>query len=247
MKIFFYIFLLVFGCGLSFANDKNVENNNQKTDIASDDFKYENSVFFTDKKINIIDRVYKIYEKNMKYKDKEVITDIQIENDIDESRSLMALDVITLNSVLFLNPNDWVVWINNKKITSLENKLNKYEFKIIETDGKQVSFYWVISRTRFDIINKKNLIQENNYEVNKNNKIELKIKLYVNQSYIPAYNVVINSKDEEEYFKKLIENNKLTKNEENNNMNDENDIIFKENEKDDDDLEKLLTMIENSL
>ena len=67
MKIFFYIFLLVFGCGLSFANDKNVENNNQKTDIASDDFKYENSVFFTDKKINIIDRVYKIYEKNMKY------------------------------------------------------------------------------------------------------------------------------------------------------------------------------------
>ena len=220
---------------MSLANDKN------------QDFEYKDSIFFTEKKINIIERVYKIYEKNAKNKDKEIITGVQVENNENETQPLTAtLDIITLNSLLFLNPSDWVVWINDKKITSFENKLNKYEFRIAEINEKQVSFYWVISRTRFDIINRKNLIQESDYDVNENNKIELKIKLYVNQSYIPTYNIVINSKDEQEYFKKLIEN-KLTKNEENTNMKAKEDIVFKRDEKDDDDLEKLLTMIENGL
>ena len=235
MKIFIYILLFIFSYNLSLANDKN------------QDFKYKDSIFFTEKKINIIERVYKIYEKNAKNKDKEIITGVQIENNENETQSLTAtLDIITLNSLLFLNPSDWVVWINGKKITSFENKLNKYEFRITEVNEKQVSFYWVISRTRFDIINRKNLIQESDYDVNENNKIELKIKLYVNQSYIPTYNIVINSKDEQEYFKKLIEN-KLTKNDGNSNMKVKEDIVFKRDEKDDDDLEKLLTMIENGL
>ena len=235
MKIFIYILLFIFSYNLSFANDKN------------QDFEYKDSIFFTEKKINIIERVYKIYEKNAKNKDKEIITGVQVENNENETQPLTAtLDIITLNSLLFLNPNDWVVWINGKKITSFENRLNKYEFRIAEVNEKQVSFYWVISRTRFDIINRRNLIQESDYDVNENNKIELKIKLYVNQSYIPTYNIVINSKDEQEYFKKLIEN-KLTKNEENTNMKAKEDIVFKRDEKDDDDLEKLLTMIENGL
>lgn len=235
MKIFIYILLFIFSYNLSLANDKN------------QDFEYKDSIFFTEKKINIIERVYKIYEKNTKNKDKEIITGVQVENNENETQPLTAtLDIITLNSLLFLNPSDWVVWINGKKITSFENKLNKYEFRITEVNEKQVSFYWVISRTRFDIINRKNLIQESDYDVNESNKIELKIKLYVNQSYIPTYNIVINSKDEQEYFKKLIEN-KLTKNEENTNMKLKEDIVFKRDEKDDDDLEKLLTMIENGL
>ena len=235
MKIFIYILLFIFSYNLSLANDKN------------QDFKYKDSIFFTEKKINIIEIVYKIYEKNAKNKDKEIITGVQIENNENETQSLTAtLDIITLNSLLFLNPSDWVVWINGKKITSFENKLNKYEFRITEVNEKQVSFYWVISRTRFDIINRKNLIQESDYDVNESNKIELKIKLYVNQSYIPTYNIVINSKDEQEYFKKLIEN-KLTKNDGNTNMKVKEDIVFKRDEKDDDDLEKLLTMIENGL
>ena len=235
MKIFIYILLFIFSYNLSLANDKN------------QDFEYKDSIFFTEKKINIIERVYKIYEKNTKNKDKEIITGVQVENNENETQPLTAtLDIITLNSLLFLNPSDWVVWINDKKITSFENRLNKYEFRIAEVNEKQVSFYWVISRTRFDIINRKNLIQESDYDVNENNKIELKIKLYVNQSYIPTYNIVINSKDEQEYFKKLIEN-KLTKNEENTNMKAKEDIVFKRDEKDDDDLEKLLTMIENGL
>ena len=235
MKIFIYILLFIFSYNLSLANDKN------------QDFEYKDSIFFTEKKINIIERVYKIYEKNAKNKDKEIITGVQVENNENETQPLTAtLDIITLNSLLFLNPSDWVVWINGKKITSFENKLNKYEFRITEVNEKQVSFYWVISRTRFDIINRKNLIQESDYDVNESNKIELKIKLYVNQSYIPTYNIVINSKDEQEYFKKLIEN-KLTKNDGNTNMKVKEDIVFKRDEKDDDDLEKLLTMIENGL
>lgn len=235
MKIFIYILLFIFSYNLSLANDKN------------QDFEYKDSIFFTEKKINIIERVYKIYEKNTKNKDKEIITGVQVENNENETQPLTAtLDIITLNSLLFLNPSDWVVWINGKKITSFENKLNKYEFRITEVNEKQVSFYWVISRTRFDIINRKNLIQESDYDVNESNKIELKIKLYVNQSYIPTYNIVINSKDEQEYFKKLIEN-KLTKNDGNTNMKVKEDIVFKRDEKDDDDLEKLLTMIENGL
>ena len=235
MKIFIYILLFIFSYNLSLANDKN------------QDFEYKDSIFFTEKKINIIERVYKIYEKNTKNKDKEIMTGVQVENNENETQPLTAtLDIITLNSLLFLNPSDWVVWINDKKITSFENKLNKYEFRITEVNEKQVSFYWVISRTRFDIINRKNLIQESDYDVNESNKIELKIKLYVNQSYIPTYNIVINSKDEQEYFKKLIEN-KLTKNDGNTNMKVKEDIVFKRDEKDDDDLEKLLTMIENGL
>ncbi len=235
MKIFIYILLFIFSYNLSLANDKN------------QDFEYKDSIFFTEKKINIIERVYKIYEKNAKNKDKEIMTGVQVENNENETQPLTAtLDIITLNSLLFLNPSDWVVWINGKKITSFENKLNKYEFRITEVNEKQVSFYWVISRTRFDIINRKNLIQESDYDVNESNKIELKIKLYVNQSYIPTYNIVINSKDEQEYFKKLIEN-KLTKNDGNTNMKVKEDIVFKRDEKDDDDLEKLLTMIENGL
>ena len=235
MKIFIYILLFIFSYNLSLANDKN------------QDFEYKDSIFFTEKKINIIERVYKIYEKNTKNKDKEIMTGVQVENNENETQPLTAtLDIITLNSLLFLNPSDWVVWINGKKITSFENKLNKYEFRITEVNEKQVSFYWVISRTRFDIINRKNLIQESDYDVNESNKIELKIKLYVNQSYIPTYNIVINSKDEQEYFKKLIEN-KLTKNDGNTNMKVKEDIVFKRDEKDDDDLEKLLTMIENGL
>ena len=235
MKIFIYILLFIFSYNLSLADDKNQY------------FEYKDSIFFTEKKINIIERVYKIYEKNTKNKDKEIITGVQIENNENETQSLTAtLDIITLNSLLFLNPSDWVVWINGKKITSFENKLNKYEFRITEVNEKQVSFYWVISRTRFDIINRKNLIQESDYDVNESNKIELKIKLYVNQSYIPTYNIVVNSKDEQEYFKNLIEN-KLTKNNENTNMKVKKDMVFKRDEKDDDDLEKLLTMIENGL
>ena len=106
MKIFIYILLFIFSYNLSLANDKN------------QDFKYKDSIFFTEKKINIIERVYKIYEKNAKNKDKEIITGVQIENNENETQSLTAtLDIITLNSLLFLNPSDWVVWINGKKIT----------------------------------------------------------------------------------------------------------------------------------
>ena len=76
MKIFIYILLFIFSYNLSLANDKN------------QDFEYKDSIFFTEKKINIIERVYKIYEKNTKNKDKEIMTGVQVENNENEEISI---------------------------------------------------------------------------------------------------------------------------------------------------------------
>lgn len=178
------------------------------------------SFFFSTKESEVLKFSYKVFLKNQnleKVKEKdEAIT--QIGNQETTTIEDKSFTIITLNSIMFMNENNWSIWLNNKKFSNIDNN-NNSEFKIIFINSNQIKLKWIMTETKFkNFINKQNIISENKYSLNEEGKIEIILDLYVNQSYLSFLDKIIDGKYIPERKKKKKENL------ENNNLQNNNNI-----------------------
>jgi hypothetical protein len=88
---------------------------------------------------------------------------------------------IYLASIIYFNPKDWIIWINDKKITSKTNDPKKELY--VETISKgKVSILWKLSLSKWKIISGKK--EEFAPRTNNENQIEIRFELKPNQTFI---------------------------------------------------------------
>lgn len=98
---------------------------------------------------------------------------------------------IYLASLLYFGPNSWVVWINDRKITSDENDPEK-EFYIKHINRNSVDLVWTLGITKWKIITGKN--EDQMPEKNDKNQIINSFTLRPNQTYVLADHNVVEGK-----------------------------------------------------
>lgn len=155
------------------------------------------SLMFTTEEEKNIDRALNSYNSNELYS----IDDHQgiSENDAmaeservkleEEERNKNAKSYVYLASLLYLKPNEWIVWINDKKITSRDNnEENEFFIKFIEKG--QAKIVWKIGLTKWRIISQAKA-EDSAPETNENNKVEVSFDLMPNQTFILTTNEIV--------------------------------------------------------
>jgi len=95
---------------------------------------------------------------------------------------------IYLASLLYFNQKSWVVWINDRKITSAEND-PKNEFYIKNITKSSAELIWKLGITKWKIITGKS--EDQIPEVNDDNQIVNSFKLKPNQTYVLIDNSIV--------------------------------------------------------
>jgi len=109
-----------------------------------------------------------------------------------EQDEFNAKSYIYLASIMYSTPHDWVVWINDKKITSETNKKSKELFlKSVEKD--RVSILWNVSPSKLKVLlgSKADTL---NLKTNSEGQIEVKFALQPNQTFMLGSNSVVEGK-----------------------------------------------------
>ena len=86
-----------------------------------------------------------------------------------------------LASIIYMNQNQWSIWLNNKNITSDNNKPEN-EIFVTKISRSHVDFLWKLSLTKWKILTREN-IEESELELNNDNQIEIKFSLSLNQTF----------------------------------------------------------------
>ncbi len=100
-----------------------------------------------------------------------------------------ALSYIYLNSILYFPPNSWSVWVNDKKISSEDNKKTA-EFYVKAIDNNEVNIIWTISISKWKILSGKKS-ESSAPKINKNSQVEISFRLKPNQTYILSSGTVV--------------------------------------------------------
>ena len=110
---------------------------------------------------------------------------------------------IHLKSIMYLSDKFWSVWINDKKITNINNYDDDNEFIIKKVNTKSATILLRVSKTKWSYINSTNKIPEEDYYV-LDDHIEFEFSLAPNQTFVASKNEIIDGKyiNEEE---KLID------------------------------------------
>ncbi|NBV06983.1 MAG: hypothetical protein EBS06_07120 [Proteobacteria bacterium] len=151
------------------------------------------SLMFDDKENENIERALDSLKNNQLYvpeQQQEVVK--KVAQDDSESESLNSKSYIYLGSIMYSNPQNWVVWINDKKITSEDNKKNKEIFvRSIERD--RVSILWNISPSKLKVLLGK--VADNlKLKTNLAGEAEVRFLLHPNQTFILGSNSVVEGK-----------------------------------------------------
>lgn len=96
---------------------------------------------------------------------------------------------IYLGSILYLTPKDWVVWINNQKITSTTNKIGS-EIYVKSVEKDKVKIYWTLSVSKWKILSG-NQSEESAPKINAKNQVEVNFELKPNQTFVLSNGVVV--------------------------------------------------------
>lgn len=249
------------------ANNTKAEEHNVKVDDKTivknkdidSNYKITRNMFFNDREIKLIKHAYSVYKKQKTVlktpttNTTNIIENVSIadnNNDFSNFSNKGIIDIITLNSIMYTDDNNWSIWINNKKITNIDNKFDLSDFKVVDINKDYASIKWIMSKTRFEIVNKQELIT--NYNVNDEDKIEVNIRLSSNQSYLPYFNMVVDGKYAKKYLDEQAKK-ELTKTTTNPTILEEekkennNTVVEEVNDDSIDGLEKLLLIIEQNL
>lgn len=109
----------------------------------------------------------------------------------DEEEEQSERSYIYLASLLYFGKENWVIWINDKKITSDDNDMTN-EFYVKNITKKSVNIVWKLGITKWKIITGKS--DDQIPEINENNQIVNNFKLEPNQTYILADNSITEGK-----------------------------------------------------
>lgn len=113
---------------------------------------------------------------------------------------------IYLASIMYSTPQDWVVWINDKKITSDNNKKGK-ELFLKSVDKDKISVQWNVSPSKLKVLLGKRA-ETLNLKVNESGQIEVRFILQPNQTFVLGSNTVVEGKVVTNMIKKNVSNNK---------------------------------------
>jgi hypothetical protein len=179
-------------------------NRNDKKPSSDEYYNIFTTFMHTKKNLSAIKKAYAIYEEGMKdviYGD--VVTDGtgSTARHYGEEGDGPVVDKMTssayLNSIVFLSPDNWAIWLNGQKISDENNQKNKTDEFYVESIKKdEVVLVQQISRNRWRMLNA-NPAQSNRYNYRSNektNKIELSVVLHPNQTFLASKNQVIEGK-----------------------------------------------------
>jgi len=99
---------------------------------------------------------------------------------------------IYLASIIYFNQKDWVIWINDQKITPKTNQKNK-ELYIKKVHENRIDVIWKLSITKWKIISGKKS-ETIAPKINKDNQIEVYFSLKPNQTFMLSNNLVVEGK-----------------------------------------------------
>lgn len=114
---------------------------------------------------------------------------------------------IYLASIIYFNQKDWVIWINDQKITPKTNQKNK-ELYIKKVYANQIDVVWKLSITKWKIISGKKS-ETIAPKINKDNQIEVSFSLKPNQTFMLSNNSVVEGKAVINLIKKKEKQNSI--------------------------------------
>lgn len=98
---------------------------------------------------------------------------------------------IYLASIIYFSPKDWIVWINERKITSQTNDPKK-ELYVESIKKDRATILWKLSLSKWRVISGKS--EDLAPKTNSDNQIEIHFELKPNQTYILSANKVVEGK-----------------------------------------------------
>jgi len=152
------------------------------------------SLMFSDTDISNIDKAIEAFQNNQIF-ELEGGEENQEKSITEEEKKLEQENVkayIFLSSILYFGNDSWSLWINDKKYTAKNNKLDsELYFKSVEKD--KVNIIWKLSVSKWKILS--GLRSESLApKINSNNQVEIDFVLQPNQTFILNSNKVVNGK-----------------------------------------------------
>ncbi len=160
------------------------------------------SLMFDDEEISNIDRAVESLKNNQIYvpegedsllqdessKAQAELDRIQKEKESQENEK----SYIYLASLMYFNPKDWVIWINENKITSKNNAKEK-ELYVESVQKDQIKILWKLSISKWKIISGYSS-ERAIPKTNENNQIEIRFSLKPNQTFVLSTNTIVEGK-----------------------------------------------------
>jgi len=184
--------------------NKKIETASNKTPISASSIKksiedlFSNtkmqSLMFSDSDISNIDKAIEAFQNNQIF-ELEGGEENQEKSITEEEKKLEQENVkayIFLSSILYFGNDSWSLWINDKKYTAKNNKIDsELYFKSVEKD--KVNIIWKLSVSKWKILS--GLRSESLApKINSNNQVEIDFVLQPNQTFILNSNKVVNGK-----------------------------------------------------
>lgn len=181
------------------------------------------SLMFDDEENGRIDRAIDSFKNNQIYTPEEETADGDDPKNLSKEQQAKAAEAerikqeekrneeneksyIYLASIIYFTPRDWVVWINDKKITSETNDKEK-ELYLKSVQKDRVKLLWKLSMSKWKILSGRK--EEAAPTVNKDNQVETTIELKVNQTFILSTLGVVEGRAVIALLKKKAEEKKV--------------------------------------
>jgi hypothetical protein len=138
------------------------------------------------------DKSSKLADKEKEKREQEELAKKQAEEEKrirEEEKDVSEKSYIYLASIMYYDPQDWVVWINDKKITT-KNNIKKNELYIKKLNESQADIVWKLSVSKWKIISGKKS-EESAPKINRDNQVEIYFTLKPNQTFMLVNNEVV--------------------------------------------------------
>jgi hypothetical protein len=142
------------------------------------------SIMYKPQELKDIDRAIEAYNN----KEKFLLGDEAQEIESIKTPEDNAKSYIYLSSILYHSPNNWSVWINDKKISKEDNKFGD-ELYIKSINKDRAEIIWTMSLSKWKIIS--NNKQEDILPPVNNNQVEFNFSLSFNQTYMLNGNKIV--------------------------------------------------------
>lgn len=140
------------------------------------------SLMFSQKEINdLYNNMNSTHNKEKKKKKKE-----------EKPKEIAAFGKVYLSSILYLSKDRWSVWINNNKISSMDN-IPTNDLYIKSITPYEIDLIWQLRPRKWRIISELPF-NIKTPPLNKNGQIEINIQLRSNQTYILKSEKIIDGK-----------------------------------------------------
>jgi hypothetical protein len=168
------------------------------------------SLMFSDKENSNIERAVESLKNNQVYSPGEDRGENKLKAEAEkkktEEKTENEKSYIYLASIIHFTAKDWVVWVNEQKITPASNKKEK-ELYVTSVNKDKVSIRWTISVSKWKILSGAKL-DAPAPPVNEDNKIVVNFDLKQNQTFILSANSVVEGKAVVAILKKKEESKK---------------------------------------